>query len=233
MQVYLRRPRGPVVTTVSGIQMELRPSEYVERWLLFAPQFYEHGELRFVRRRLRDGDVFVDIGAHIGLYSLIASCVVGERGRVIAVEADPVTAAILRRNVGRNGGRNIEVIEAGVSDREETLRLGASVGNLAGNSFLFPRSTGVEVACLPLVDLVRARGVGRIAGAKLDIEGFEHRVLSAYLASVPAEGWPRWLIVEFHPDLLERAGGNTLELLRAHGYTERERHDTNHIFELG
>lgn len=233
MRLYLRRQRPVVEANVDGHLMELRPGQYVEQWLLFAPQFYERRELRSLTRHLRPGDTFVDIGAHVGRYSLVAARAVGSSGRVIAVEADPETSAILARNVARNASAHVEVVRVGVSDRNERLILGVRAeGNLAGNSFLYPASTGVEVECQPLRNILGQRNVVRVDAAKLDIEGFEYRVLSAFLASAPRSLWPRWLLVEFHPSMRERAGGDTLELLRTRGYVERERYDTNHIFVL-
>src|SRR6266542_2789707 len=71
--LYLRKRRAPVVAKSSfGITMELDPSECVDGWLLFCPQLYDRDEIRFVRRSLRPGDVFLDVGSNIGYYALAA-----------------------------------------------------------------------------------------------------------------------------------------------------------------
>lgn len=57
--------------------------------IIILPHLYEYGEIEFRRKHLWPGDIFLDIGAHIGFYSLIASRIVGEKGSVVAAEADP------------------------------------------------------------------------------------------------------------------------------------------------
>jgi FkbM family methyltransferase len=63
---------------------------------------------------LKEGMVFYDLGANIGLFSLIAARLVGKSGKVFSFEPDPETASRLRRNVERNGFNNITVVEAGI-----------------------------------------------------------------------------------------------------------------------
>jgi hypothetical protein len=104
------------------------------------------------------------------------------------------------------------------------LRLGRPTGNRAGNSFLLAETEGVDVMCLPLADIVREHGLTRIGGAKLDIEGYEFRVLDAYLREIDdARLLPAFLIVEFHPTWVERAGGNVIQLLLDNGYVVHAR----------
>jgi FkbM family methyltransferase len=209
------------------------PADDVDRMLLFAPHLYERREQAVVRERLRPGDVFLDLGAHRGLYSRLAAGVVGPTGRVIAVEAHPETAAGLSRGGGRpartrGGGRparNIEVVCAAVSDQDGFATLGdAEPTNGGGRSLLKPGDRVVPTRTVPglLADL----GVDRVDGAKLDVEGLEFRALSAWLPVGPR---PRWLLVEHHPALREAAGGDTLDLLRAHGYRVRRISRTNHL----
>lgn len=69
------------------------------------------------RRQLSPGATFVDAGANIGFFSVLAARLVGETGRVIAVEMMPDTAARLRANVDRNGLRNVTIHEHALSNR--------------------------------------------------------------------------------------------------------------------
>ena len=229
---YNRRPRDPVLAEVHGFTMALDPSENVDGQLLFQPQLYDRRELAALAGHLRPGDTFVDVGAHIGLYSLFAAARVGPHGRVVALEADPENAARLRANVARNAGANtvVRVVEAGVSDREEVLRLGLNTaGNRSGNSFLNDGPDAVEVRCRPLVELLRDADVGRVDGMKMDIEGFEHRVLGAFFEHAPESLWPRMLILEYQPAWDARAGGSSLALALDRGYRERVRAGINRV----
>jgi len=230
LEFYTRRDRPAVVASVRGFRMQLRPSEYVDGWLLFAPQYYEHPEVLAIARRLRPGDVFVDVGAYIGLYSLIAGRAVGPTGRVLAIEAHPESCRVLEGNLERNGMRHATAVKVGASSVAERLTLGSNeAGNRAGSSFLFPHPTQVEVECRPLLEILTAHGIDRIDGAKLDIEGFEFRVLGAFFATAPRSLWPRFLLLEFFPEWVQAAGGNALALLRDQGYRVVEQYPSNYL----
>ncbi|HSA57284.1 MAG TPA: FkbM family methyltransferase [Gemmatimonadaceae bacterium] len=207
---YRRRPREPVVTDVLDFRMRLDPMEYVEGDLLFVPQIYDRGELARLRTMLGPGSVFLDVGANVGFYSLVASRLVGEDGLVLAIEADPEVAERLRENLDLNGCRNVRVVPCGVSDRAERLSLGVNLrGNRGSSSFLQSGQRSVEVQCLPLLDVLRQHGVDRVDAAKLDVEGFGLRVLRPYLSMCTPEQRPRLVVIEKEDgvnDLLGQAG---------------------------
>lgn len=217
--LYLRKRRAPVRPTFRGFDLLLDPHEFVDGWLLFGPQFYEDAKLEFLRGHLRPGATFVDLGAHIGLYSLIASRLVGPTGTVLALEADPSTYQQLTLHLEWNAAGNVRSLCVGVSDRVEHARLTmTSTTNRAANSFIWGGSEGVDVECRPLADIVWEQGITRIDGAKFDIEGYEHRVLAAFFRSAPKELYPGFVLTEFFADWMPAAGGDTLDLLRRHGY---------------
>src|SRR5919108_6579842 len=70
-----------------------------------------------------EGDTVVDIGAHIGLYSLIAAKRVGPSGKVIAIEPDPENFKILKKNLLLNQLSNVEPLECAVYSAREKLKL--------------------------------------------------------------------------------------------------------------
>jgi FkbM family methyltransferase len=223
-RMYTRQPRAPVVASIRGSRMRLDPNEFVDRALLFYPQFWDPVEMRFLDETLKPGDIFLDIGAHLGFYSLAASRLVGRGGQVVAIEADPRTYQDLAFNIQLNHAANVHAINAGVADVFQELRLGSPKGNRAGNSFLLDELEGINVVCRPLADIVREVGVTRITGAKLDIEGLEFRVLQSYLHSTgDPRLWPEFLIVEYHPSWVQRSGGDVISLLSEHGYVTRAR----------
>lgn len=217
--IYLRRHRSVVRASVRRFTMALDPHEFVDGWLLFGPQFYEDGELRFLERHLEPDDVFLDIGAHIGLYSLVASRAVGGGGLVLAVEADPQTYARLCSHLQWNEARNVRALNLGVSDRAERRRLViTSATNRAASSLLWEGDEGLEVDCRALLEILAESGIQTIGGAKFDIEGFEFRVLSRFFESASETLYPRFIITEFFEEWVPAAGGHTLELLSAFGY---------------
>lgn len=232
-RLHARKRREPVEAEAHGFRLLLDPNEFIDRELLFTPQLYDREMLNQLRRALRPGDVFLDAGAHIGHFTLLASRLVGP-GRVVAVDADPRVFAILQHHLEINGCANVTAVNAGLADSKRTLRFTYGVEGLRGvGSFLSEAPGGIEVACLPLYDLLREHGVERLAGAKFDIEGFEYRVLDRYLADAPRDAWPRFVIVERLPHMVEKAGGDVVALLERNGYTTTwSKRGTDHILTL-
>ena len=232
-RLYLRKQRKTVDADVLGFRMRLEPSECVDGGLLFYPQLYEHREIAYLRRHLRTGDVFLDLGANIGFYSLVASKLVGKEGLVLAIEADPYNWEKLFHNVGANGIDNVRPLNLGLSDKHEVLQLGIGPRGSRGESgFLTSSLTHVPVECHPLLEVVRRNRIGQIAGLKADIEGFEYRVLKRYLADAEPSLYPRFVIIEQIPTFIGRAGGDAIQLLNENGYKVRCSWKLNHIMEL-
>ena len=227
---YLRKQRGDVIADVLDFKMQLNPAEMVDSALLLFPQVYDYREIDYLRSALAPGDVFLDVGANIGFYSLVASRCVGNAGRVLAIEADPFSHRRLMKNLCLNAMTNVTALNVGVSDCEETLRLGVNAdGNRGESSFLLPSDTGVDVACKPLLSLLKAEGIQKIRGAKFDIEGFEFRVLRQFLEDAPNALYPHFIIIEHNPLWQEASGGDALSLLAACGYTPYHASKLNYI----
>lgn len=216
---YNRKSRRAVIVDVGGIQAELDPGENVDAALLFFPHLYDYKEIAFLRQHLKAGDQFVDVGAHLGFYSLVAAQIVHVCGRVLAIEADPFIHTRLVRNIELNSFQHIETVNVGASNQVETLLLGLNTGgNRAGSSFLLKRPQFLEVPCLPLAEILHRSGMARVDGMKLDIEGFEYRVMKQYFSEVDTSLYPRFLIVEHIWRDSAEAGGNVVRLLEEVGY---------------
>lgn len=206
-----------MICNVTGSVMELRPYEFLDSALLFYPHIYDAKEINFVSALVQKDWTLVDVGAHIGFYSITFSKILKE-GRVLAIEADPGNASRFKKNLALNPDiTNIELVERGVSDKNEVLSLGISTtGNTSGNSFLSTSSTRVEIQCQPLLDIVLNQNCQKINFLKIDIEGFEFRVFKQFFSSAPKSIFPDWILVENNPTLVQE--GNAIDLLRAHGY---------------
>jgi FkbM family methyltransferase len=125
---------------------------------------------------LHKGDVFLDIGANIGYYSVLAARIVGTEGEVISVEPTPATAVVLNANLKLNGLKNVTVIQKAAWNRSGYLSYyipkgffgWASIQKPAGNA----QKLEVETFCLD--DLPSIRKVNFI---KIDAEGAEYQIL--------------------------------------------------------
>lgn len=134
---------------------------------------YEPEQTRLFEELLRPGHTVLDVGANVGYYTLLASVLVGDPGRVHAFEPEPRNAGFLRRHASLNRRGNVRVEQAAVSDREGTARFdfgsGSGTGHLAD-------SGAIEVRTLSLDDYCAQHGLAPHA-IKIDVEGAEMSVL--------------------------------------------------------
>lgn len=168
-----------VLKTIHGIKMMIDPSlDKGVELSLFETGTYEKGTIQFLKEHLKPGASFLDIGANIGLMSVIASKCVGEKGIVYAVEANPATVPILQTNIELNQCKNIEVLPIALSDTQGTALLFENWEVNRGGASLISQSSeekGIEVKMERLDDLFDENT--RIDLVKIDVEGFEPQVI--------------------------------------------------------
>jgi len=132
---------------------------------------------RFIESLLRPGDVFVDVGANVGFYTVLAAL----RGaKVIAVEAVPHTVVILKANVKLNNLENVvNVVDKCASDARRRIRIyipkSGHFGLASVDSSRFEESNVIEVECIPLAEVLD--DFEHIKAVKIDVEGSELMVL--------------------------------------------------------
>ena len=118
---------------------------------------FEPFQTELVVNEVRPGDVAIDLGAHIGYYTLLLARLVGPTGRVLAFEPDPDNFALLSRNVEMNGYANVELFNAAASDRPGRSPLFRSPDN-AGDHRLHEspgqRRPGVEVEVVAVDEIL-------------------------------------------------------------------------------
>jgi len=227
---YARQARTEVQADMMGHRMWLDPQENIDRQLLFSPQLYEWRERRLLLSHLKKGDVFLDAGANIGFYTLLAAGTVGPTGSVLAVEAEPGNAQRLQRNIDLNKLSQVQVLNVGLSDKPETLNLGLNLsGNRGGHSFVKTGEAKVSIDCDTLYAVMKKAGVTRIDAAKFDIEGFEFKVLQRFFADAPASMVPRVILFEEHDKFREIAGGSTRILLESNHYRITHIRELNYL----
>lgn len=138
---------------------------------------FEQPERAFVKRVLRRGMTVLDVGAHAGFYTLLASTCVGDEGRVIAFEPSPRERARLRAHLRLNRRANVTVEEVAIGDAAGSGALLVFDGRLTGcNSFHLADTRGAHAITVPIcaLDDYHARGAfQRVDLVKMDIEGAE------------------------------------------------------------
>lgn len=128
----------------------------------------------------RQGQIFVDVGAHIGLYTLRAAEEVGLAGRVIAVEPDPQSYRILKNNIALNHFNNVLAFNVALSDSSGEKTFYACTDPSLSGFELQPTAKLREVRTVKVMtldELLAAAGVGHVDWVKLDVEGAETGIL--------------------------------------------------------
>ena len=187
--------------------------------VLFGPLLFSHQEPReyeWLSTVLHEGDIFIDVGANVGGYS-VRACKMG--AQVIAVEPDPDNYRVLKINLKLNQFFDAQVLNIAAGRREEVLELyEGSKGAPVGYSLLQAGSGGkvkcsvdvkpLDVAILPLLDN------GRVDLLKIDVEGVEVDVIKGALDLLKRT---RYVIVEVIPSTRSKML-EMLDLLRPIGF---------------
>jgi len=173
---------------------------------------WEPLETEVVKNEVKRGSVVLDIGAHIGYYTLLMARLVGPQGRVFAFEPNPANYDLLRRNVQINSYRNVTIVDRAVAEGRKTVCLHLSADN-SGDHRIYDSNDGrnsVEVRCIGLNSYFR-RYTRRIDFIKMDIQGAEPGAIRG-MSSLLQSHHPR-MVVEFWPFGLTRFGVSGMEFL--------------------
>lgn len=170
----------------------------------------------FITRRMAPGDVFVDIGANVGYFTVLAANLVGDKGRVIAIEASPRIHAKLCDNVRMNHLSNVVTHNCAVSDASGTAEVFAADETNEGNTSLIRSNGGVAEAVVdmrPLDRILTEDELHKAKMIKIDVEGFEGPVLQSILSHVEDLRGDVEIVVELAPKALARFGMSTEKVL--------------------
>lgn len=179
----------------TGLEMKLKLPEENEFYL----ETHDPDVTALLHKHIRPGLTVVDVGAHIGYFTLLISRLVGSRGKVFALEPLPKNTARLKEHLARNECvHNTEVFQLAAAEhnqKEEFINYDiATIGRLSSVESLAAdkSSCRIMVECRSLDSLIQGIGVKSLDFVKIDTEGAEFRVL---------EGMDN-LLREFRPELL-------------------------------
>jgi FkbM family methyltransferase len=151
--------------------------QLIDQESIYLVAFHEDWMGRYLR--VGRGDVFVDVGANIGKYSITLS---GIAGRVVSVEADPDNYERLRQNIELNGIDNVTAVKMVAWDKSEILRFhpgefsgaGTAKEDLPDREYV---KDSIEVRAESMDARLRSLGVSTVDWIKIDVEGAEYEVL--------------------------------------------------------
>jgi FkbM family methyltransferase len=228
---------GHLSADLGGFAFLCDPRDSVAREVCYTG-VYEPQETQLASLILNRGDVFVDIGANWGYFTLAAAHWTGASGRVIAFEPDPRLFDVLQRNVALNGLRSVEAHGVAVADCRGSLPFTGfcDVGDNWGLSrtVLPGEVADFHADAVALDDVLDASGIERVQLTKIDVEGGEAAVLAGMRRGLRA-GRYRYILIECHPRLLAERGydeENTLRPLVDTGYRVATIVHTPHLHRL-
>ena len=222
-----RLATGPIRTAYRGVPIFMHLDNTTERKALF--HAYDRAEMDFLRQYLTDRDaVFVDVGANSGLYTQWLASKMHPDATIIAIEPNLQMCSRIQENIALLPAKpqvRIEACAAGESEGTAFLDLSHGVGmaSLLGGS-------GLEVRVRSLASIVADAGCERISALKIDVEGYEDRVLIPFFRHAPRNLWPHAIVMEFvHSD---RWNDDAVNEIRAIGYVEVKRTRANLLMQI-
>ncbi|MGW0122948.1 FkbM family methyltransferase [Streptomyces sp. NPDC003327] len=216
-------PVHAAVRLRSGDTVPVTTSDVIQRFQYLFGE-WEPNLSAFLRDRLRPGDTFIDVGAHRGAFSLLASHAVGPHGRVVAIEPHPRFHDDLTAAATANRRTNIRAVRSAASDTTGTLVLYLEdPSNLGHTTPVRPHHVHatVEVPTAPLADLISRADLATTRVIKIDVEGAEAAAIRGLLPALPYLRDDAELVVEITPRLLAKRGESAdavIATLREYGF---------------
>jgi len=207
---FLHRHLHPDAIQVENHQIFLDPEDSL--CLSINPTWEKH-VTELIKSEVKKGDTILDIGAHIGYFTLLFARLVGERGKVFAFEPHPVNFGLLKKNISITNYSNIILNQKAVTNKTGTVELFLNKKNTGGHSLYKSRytKTSIVVECIKLDDYFRDYD-GKIDFIKMDIEGSEGEALLGMLSLLKKNDHIK-IVTEFGPSMLRASGVQPEEYL--------------------
>lgn len=177
---------------------------------------YEADLTSYFQHILAKGDTMVDVGANEGYYSILASALVGQQGKVFAIEPQSRLQSILFNNIELNKAYNVTVYQTTISDSVGSVDLNLTPDTNSGSSGIL-RSTKYKnptekVPMKRLSDIVALFNISTIDLLKMDIEGFEFQAVLGDKELFRSNIIKNFAL-ELHPAVIEQHGNNSHEVI--------------------
>jgi FkbM family methyltransferase len=193
------RPKGIVETKLFGSKFFVDAGDMGEAHEILLHGVFSPYETQVFRDEVKPGFSIVDIGAHIGYFTVLAAVGAGEKGKVYAFEPDPKNFALLKKNIEANDLTHVTFLQQGLSDKAGKLTLfrdKKNLGNMSLSAENIPTEDAggsVDVVVTTLDEYMRGKSVDFI---KIDVQGAEALVLAGGKETF---GKARSILLEFWP----------------------------------
>lgn len=227
---------SPVTLRIPNLSVPLKMHIHGEQDQFVSRRIREDGiwepyETSLLLSMLRPGDVFVDVGANIGYFSILAASVVGEGGAVFAFEPDPDNFSLLRRNIDLNRQQaSIVAVQAALAADAGTGELFLSEDNL-GDHQIYATGDGRHSLPITLVNGSDYLGhrLSHMDLLKIDTQGSEYQVIAGLLPLLVALPTPPRILIELTPLSLRQAGASGRSLVELLGELQLRLWIVDHI----
>jgi FkbM family methyltransferase len=173
---FLAPPNKQVAGKIGEYEFLFDFNDELQRQMYFG--LYDLQEITLLKKALRPGEVFLDIGANVGYYSLIASSLVGYKGQVHAFEPIPENANKITTALGRNGISNVRVNQVAVGDKDGTFVFYVGNAELSNSGWasIVPSKRRPCTLTVPKISIDRYlydNEINSVSFLKIDVEGAE------------------------------------------------------------
>jgi len=220
VRAKIRRLEGKyVIENVLGSKMYLDLSRDAGvSWELYKVGIREPFITSFLQKEIKEGDVIVDIGANIGYYALLESKLVGEKGKVYAIEPVPESVNLLKKNISLNRRSNIEVFQLAIGGRITTDYIYISPA-LNVSSLIKPKANRfikkIKIKVTTLDEFLKDKPFPTLI--RMDVEGYEIEIIKG-MRNILESNKPLKILIEIHPHIIKEKILELLHILKANHF---------------
>ncbi len=199
-----------------GSEISGNTRDTISRYIFYFG-FWEPNLTHWIQERLAPGDGFIDVGANIGYFTLLASKLVGESGKVVAIEALPAIFAALENNLRMNDASNVRTVNCAAWNVEAMLTIYTNPDVLPGQTTVMPGwaekyhlESQSRIPAAPLSTILKLEEFKAARLIKIDVEGAEWHALCGMTPLMASCRDDLEIMVEVTPETL-LTEGKTIE----------------------
>ena len=180
-------------------------------------KIYEPNQTKIVKKYVHEGDVVIDVGAHVGYYTLLMAQLVGKNGKVYSFEPDPINFELLKKSVEINGFENVVLIQKAVSDTTEKIKLFLGDNDSAINRIydakLGDAKKSIDVESVTIDEYFKENDK-LFNFIKIDSEGSEAKIING-MEKFLTKNRKLIMMTEFFPFLIKKSGDEPKQYLKS------------------
>ena len=180
-------------------------------------KIYEPNQTEIVKKYVHEGDIVVDIGAHVGYYTLLMAQLVGKNGKVYSFEPDPVNFQLLKKSVEINGFENVVLIQKAVSNITDKVKLFLGDNDSAINRIydakLGDAKESIDVESIRIDEYFKENDE-LVNFIKIDSEGSEIKIING-MKQFLSRNQELVMMTEFFPFLIKKSGDEPNQYLKS------------------